>query len=294
MTSANALTEPRYFGYTQSELDSLYDTSRHGADVGAYLQDFEHTSEKVRREAPALLDVPYGTHPRERLDVFPSASADAPVLLFFHGGYWRASNKERYSYIAQGVVPLGLTLVVVEYALLPGVTMSQLLDQCKRAVAFVHRRGSKWGCDPMRMYLSGHSAGGHIVADLMATAWQQDFAMPAEAIRGGLALSGLFDLEPIQHSYLNETLQLSSEDVRQHSPVRLPPTVAAPLHLSVGSDEGAEFVRQASVMRAQWESRNAQIDLTVHPGHNHYSLVASLGDSSSAVCQVLSSWMEKP
>jgi arylformamidase len=183
--------------------------------------------------------------------------------------------------------------VAVEYALIPSVTMAQLLDQCRRAVAFVYQHGAGWGCDRERIYLSGHSAGGHIVAALMATDWGEDWAVPPGAIRGGLALSGLFDLEPIRHSYLNQTLQLSVDEVLDHSPVRLPPLVDAPLHLSVGSDEGAEFIRQAMVMQAQWRSREARVDVDVLPQHNHYSLVASLGESSSELCQILHSWLEE-
>jgi arylformamidase len=287
MSGAETAGEPRYLGYTKDELDGLYETARQVPDVSEYVQRFEQRSEAARRELRSSLDIAYGEHPRERLDVFPAASAGAPALLFFHGGYWRASTKERYSYIAQGVVPLGITLVVVEYALIPTVTMHELVEQCRRAVAHVHRNAAELGCDPNRLHLSGHSAGGHIVAMLMATDWAGRFGMPAEAIRGTLALSGLYDLEPIRDCYLNDTLDLTQEDLLQESPVRLPPLVPAPLHLSVGGVEGAEFIRQTRVMQAQWESRGAAVETAILQGHNHYSLVESLGESSSELCQVL-------
>jgi arylformamidase len=293
MTAAETAGEPRYLGYTKDELDDLYETARRVSDLPAYLRRFEERSAAVRSEYPSQLDVAYGEHPRERLDVFPAASADAPVLLFFHGGYWRASTKERYSYVAQGVVPLGVTLVVVEYALIPTVTMGELLDQCRRAVAHVHAHAGELGGDPGRLHLSGHSAGGHIVAMLMATEWER-WGVPGAAIRGGLSLSGLFELEPIRDCYLNETLALSEADLAQHSPVRLPPLVHAPLHLSVGADEGAEFVRQTRVMEAQWASRGVPVEAAVLPGHHHYSIVESLGDPAGDLCQVLRHQVNTP
>jgi arylformamidase len=276
----------RYLGYSREELDELYETARRVPDVGDFVARFEARSEAARQQLPCRLDVAYGEHPRERLDVFGAASPDAPVLLFFHGGYWRASTKERYSYVAQGVVPLGIALAVVEYALIPTVTMGELLDQCRRAVAHVHAHAAELGCDRQRIHLSGHSAGGQIVAMLHATDWEQ-WGVPAEAIRGGMALSGIFELEPMRDCYLNDTLQLSEDDLARHSPVRLPPSLHAPLHLSVGEDEGAEFIRQTRVMQAHWEGRGVPVDAAILPGHHHYSLVESLGDPGSELLRAL-------
>jgi arylformamidase len=128
---------------------------------------------------------------------------------------------------------------------------------------------------------------------LLATAWRERWGVPPEAIRGGMALSGLFDLEPIRDCYLDDTLHLSDDDVLRHSPLRLPPAVRAPLHLSVGGHEGAEFIRQTRVMHAQWESRGVEVETAVLPGHNHYSLVESLGDSSSELCEALRRQVER-
>lgn len=293
MSAAVAAGRRRYLGYTAAELDALYEAPRQVPDVNVYLERFEAGSVRAREQDRALLDVPYGEHERERLDVFPAASPDAPAVLFFHGGYWRASSKERYSFLAGGAVELGATLVVVEYALIPTVTMSELLDQCSRAVAYVHRHAPELGCDGSRLHLTGHSAGGHIVAMLLATEWAE-WAMPASAIRGGLALSGLFDLEPIRDTYLDDTLRLTDGDVFRNSPIRLGPTVDAPLHVSVGADEGAEFIRQARAMHVAWESRGVAIETAVLDGLNHYSLVESLADPAGELCQVLRRQMGAP
>jgi arylformamidase len=281
----------RYLGYSQAELDGLYEAARQVPDVDEYLDRFEARSVAARAASDPLLDVAYGEHPRERLDVFPAATPGAPAVFFFHGGYWRASTKERYSFLADGIVALDATLVVVEYALMPAVTMTQLLDQCRRALAHVHANAAQLHCDSTRLHLTGHSAGGHIVAMLMATDWEP-WGVGPDAVRGGLALSGLFDLEPIRQSYLDETLRLGIEDVFDNSPLRLGPTVRAPLHLSVGGDEGAEFIRQARAMQVQWESRSAPIETAVLAGHNHYSLVESLADPRSELCQVLRRHMD--
>jgi arylformamidase len=281
----------RYLGYTGAELDALYEAPRQVPDVDVYLDRFEAASTAARERYDGRLDVAYGDHPRERLDAFPAASAGAPAVLFFHGGYWRASTKERYSFVADGAVALGATLIAVEYALIPTVTMSELLDQCRRAVAFVHAHAAELGCDGSRLHLTGHSAGGHIVAMLHATDWSRWGVAPA-AIRGGLALSGLFDLEPIRDTYLQETLGLTDEDVFRNSPARLGPRVPAPLHLSVGGDEGPEFIRQARAMHVQWESRSASVETAVIDGLNHYSLVESLADPAGELCRVLRRYID--
>jgi arylformamidase len=284
-------TARRYLGYTGAELDALYEAPRQVPDVSVYLDRFEAASAAARERYDGRIDVAYGDHPRERLDAFHAASADAPAVLFFHGGYWRASSKERYSFLADGAVALGATLIAVEYALIPTVTMSELLDQCRRAVAFVHAHAADLGCDGSRLHLTGHSAGGHIVAMLFATDWER-WGVAPQAIRGGLALSGLFDLEPIRETYLQETLGLTDEDVLRNSPARLGPRVSAPLHVSVGGDEGAEFIRQARVMQVQWESRSSPIETAILDGRNHYSLVESLAEPAGELCQVLRRHMD--
>jgi arylformamidase len=287
------MSERVFLSYDRETLDALYDTRRRVPDWEAYTDRFEERSARARERLGTRLDVPYGPHERQRLDLFlpPDADGPVPVHVFFHGGYWRAGDKERYSYPAEAFVPLGAAYVAVEYALVPDVGMDGLVAHCREAVAWVHHHADELGFDRERLVVSGHSAGGHIVGMLMADGWQEQLDIPVDAIAGGCSLSGLHDLEPIRETYLQPALQLELDEALRNSPYRLPPASAAPLVLATGELEGAEFARQTWVLEAYWRSQGVDVTADVLPGHHHYSIVEELGDPASgvsrAVCRLL-------
>ena len=261
-------------GYDQEQLDALYDTRRMVPDWQTYTDRFEARSAALRERLPDALGLAYGSHPRERLDLFLPAGIERPPLqAFFHGGYWRSGDKERYSYIAEAFLPAGAAVAIVEYALLPGVDMDELVRQCRAAVSWLAAESGRLGFDGEQIHVSGHSAGGHIVAMLMAEGWDG-----AGVVKSGLGLSGLYELEPIRLTYLNETLGLDPAAAARNSPALLNPVGAAPLLLAVGGDERAEFLRQQQAMEDAWLGEGVPITATVLPGHNHYSIVELLGD----------------
>ncbi len=260
-------------GYDQEQLDRLYDVRRRVPDWETYTGSFERRSAMVRRRMPGMLDLAYGPHPRERLDLFlPSGVRRPPVNLFFHGGYWRSGEKERYSYVAEGFLPLGAAAGIVEYALAPEVDMDELVRQCRAAVAWVADQAGQLGVDGDRIFVSGHSAGGHIVGMLMSEGWD-GFA----AVKGGCGLSGLYELEPIRLTYLNSTLALDPGMAARNSPALLRPA-GAPLLLAVGGEEGAEYLRQTAAMEERLRADGVPCSATVVAGGNHYTIVQSLGD----------------
>ena len=165
----------------------------------------------------------------------------APVHVFFHGGYWRAFHARDFDFVAFPLVAAGAICVIANYALMPHVTMSELLRQCRAGLAWVRDNIADHGGDPRRIYISGHSAGGHIVAMMLA----DDPAGVAKDIRGAVAISGLYDLAPIRLCYLNEVLTLTEADVRDHSPLQHLPTVRPALEVVYGEHETDEFERQA-------------------------------------------------
>lgn len=278
--------------HTQAQLDSLLNTRERVPDHEAFTDRFAARSEAIRRSATGHLDVVYGAHPRERLDVFLPGGASAPAVnLFFHGGYWRTSDKERYSFLAEAFLSFGAACITVEYALVPDVTLDELIAQCRRAVAFVSHRGRELGVDPDRIYVSGHSAGGQIVGMLMADGWHGDYGIEPHVIRGGCGISGLYDLEPIRLSYLNATLRLNQEVAYRNSPCRLLPATGAPLILAVGALEGEEFLRQGGIMDAAWKDRTSVTQLILDRLH-HYSAVEALGDADSILGAAVRRQME--
>jgi len=175
------------------------------------------------------------------------------VHVFVHGGYWHRLDKTDFSFVA-GACRETAT-VVVNYALVPTVDLDELVRQVRASVAWVHANARSFGGDPARITVSGHSAGGHLVAMLLATDWPQ-FGVPADVVKAGCAISGLYDLEPIRLCYLNEVLGLTPESARHNSPVHLKPTGRAPLVLAVGADEGPEYHRQTTDLAAACRSRS--------------------------------------
>jgi arylformamidase len=245
--------------YDREALDREYDNRRKVATSAQVLAWYTAESEAARRQLACRLDVAFGTHPGETLDIFlppggasapATASAGAPVHVFIHGGYWHRLDKADFSYLARVFVPAGAVLVAINYALMPAVSMDELVRQCRAAVAWVHENAMSFGGDPSRLFLSGHSAGGHLVAMVMATDWPRfrgpsGRPLPERLVAGATAISGIYDLEPIRLCYLNDVLHLTPEDVRAQSPVRLRPAERGPLLVTLGELEGPEYHRQS-------------------------------------------------
>src|SRR5262249_24700854 len=179
-----------------------------------WLARYGAESARIRAELPMRFDVPYGRHHAERLDVFPprGASGAAPIHVFVHGGYWHRLDKADFSFVARGFPEAEAP--GVNYGLVPSVGPRELRRQVRASVAWVHANARPFGGDPARITVSGHSAGGHLVAMLLATDWSQ-LGAPADVVKAGCAVSGLFDLEPIRLCYLNDVLALSPESAQR-------------------------------------------------------------------------------
>jgi arylformamidase len=251
-------------------------------------------SETTRRTLDCRLDVQFGSHRGETLDIFPTGrSRPSPVQVFIHGGYWQRLDKADFSYVARAFVPAGAVVVVINYALIPTVGMTELIRQCRAAIAWVHANAGSFGGDPSRIFISGHSAGGHLVAMLMSTDWPAvqppavAGTLPADVVKGGCAVSGLYDLEPIRLCYLNDVLGLTPDDVRRLSPVLVVPERSGPLLLAVGALEGPEYHRQTDELAAAWRHRGLRCDVMDMAGLDHFSIAAQLGDPKSELSRAI-------
>ena len=277
--------EAIFLGYDQEALDREYDNRRKVPDFADYFARYASESAAARREFECRLDVPYGPAPGETLDIFP-AGPSAPIQLFIHGGYWRAMDKADFNYVARAFRPAGAAVVVINYALVPAVDMDELVRQCRASVAWVYRHAGSFGGDPERLFISGHSAGGHLVAMLMSTDWRA-WGLPADVIKGGSGISGLYDLEPIRLCYLNRDLGLGPEQTRRLSPVHLPPERSGPLLLPVGGLEGPEYHRQTDELARAWWKRGLPCEVLDMPGLDHFSIVAQLGNPASDLARAI-------
>ena len=202
-------------------LEAQYNNRARVPDYAQVLSRWAEASALVRRTSAAVLDVAYGDGgDAETLDIFPAAQADAPVLVFVHGGYWRALDKSDVSFVAPAFNAHGAMVVVPNYGLCPAVTVEQIVLQVARAVVWTWRHAREHGGDPSRIALAGHSAGGHLVTMMLSCRWKElAEEMPLQPLSGALSISGLYDLEPIRHTpFLQTDLQLTPASVARLSP----------------------------------------------------------------------------
>ena len=246
--------------------------------------------------AGARLDVRYGASAGETLDIFPAvqpsarpgaqlgAQPAAPVLVFIHGGYWRSLDKADHSFVAPSFNADGAAVVVPNYALCPAVSIEHITLQMAAVVAWVWRHAASFGADPSRIALAGHSAGGHLAAMLLCCRWKEVADdLPAQPLSGALALSGLYDLEPLRHTpMLQADLQLTPSAVARLSPAFFPRPKGTKLHAVVGLDESDEFLRQNTLIRDVWGPTAVPVCQTV-PGCNHFTVLNQLADPRSRV-----------
>ncbi len=247
-----------------------------------WFERYASASAKARAEFAPRLDLRYGPGPKETLDLFVPAGRPRGTLVFIHGGYWRALDKSDFSYVAPPFLARDLAVAVVNYDLCPDATVAAIVDECRRALAWLVREGPALGAAAERIVVAGHSAGGHLTAMLFATDWNAA-GLPAPAIAGGVSLSGVHDLAPIVLFSFNADIRLDDAEAARLSPVRLRPRIPAPLLAAVGAEETSEFLRQTQLLWDAWPANRPPGDAAplVVPARHHFSVVADFGDSSS-------------
>jgi len=252
-------------------------------DHARFIARWQHASAEARASLGGYLDRRYGGAPGETIDLFPARKGDGTCLFFIHGGYWRSLDKSDHSFIAPAWVEAGVSVAVVNYDLCPKVTMESIVRQMLRAARWLWLNAGDYGIDENRLFVSGHSAGGHLTAMMMAALWPIfDRRLPASLFKGGVAVSGIYDLRPIVDvPWLNADLKLDEAAARKLSPAFLPAATRAPVMTCVGADESSEFRRQNALLGERWKGVLAG-DLVV-PGAHHFSVIDGLGDPSSAL-----------
>ena len=269
---------PIFRGMDRAALDREYDLRSGVPDHEVWAARRTLWSERARSTLDCRLDVRYGETARQAMDIFPAAHAGAPVEVYIHGGAWRAKSKEDVSFIAEALVPAGVTFVAIDHDLAPSVTLDEIVAQARSAVAWIHRNIAAFGGDPDRIHVSGHSSGAHLAAMVLATPWQSTFGLPDDLVKGSCLTSGLFDLEPVRLGFMNGPLNLDTAAVERLSPVRHIPAIAGPLVLSVGGQETAEFLRQTRDYQAAWLAAGHQVSVVEMPSDHHYSLAVRPGE----------------
>ncbi len=253
--------------------DSLYDPRPGVPNALDIFARWDRESEQARASLPGYLDVPYGTHPMEKLDVFRSHGPSRALLMFIHGGYWRARDKNDFSFVAPAFCKAGITVAVPNYALCPAVTVEEIVRQMLQASAWLYRNASNFGAHPERIYIAGHSAGGHLTAMMMAAQWPR-FAsdLPKKIFQGGFSVSGLYDLRPLTRAnFVNVDIRLTEKTAAKVSPALMPPATDAPLCTAVGSAEPRGFHDQNAILNKAW-GKVISGDYA-SPGDNHFTIM---------------------
>lgn len=247
----------------------------------AIISGWKRDADAYRKRENAELDVAYGPSPRMAVDLF-HAPGDRSLVLFIHGGYWQGLDRRDFSHLAGGLNAQGISVAIPSYDLCPDVTIRQIVDQMRAAVAFLHARTGR------RIVASGHSAGGHLTAALLATDWPAfDPTLPRDLVPAGLAISGLFDLVPLVETSLNSALQLDAAEARAVSPLFWPPPAGRRLAAWVGGEESAEFLRQSREIVRVWGNGGAATSYHTIEAANHFTVVAPLADPRSEMTGML-------
>lgn len=266
-------------------LDAEYDPTYIVKDAPRYLQGYEEESAKVRKELTWSHQIPYGPGQHETLDIAPASEPGAPVVLFFHGGYWQSLSSREFHFVARGLHAFGFTVVVVNHALCPYVTLTEITNQCRAALAWVHGNISSFHGNASRIFAVGHSAGAQEVAMLLNPGWFDEQKLPHNILKGALVISGIFDLRPLRQCSVRQNLRLTDEIVTEQSPVLNVPIIGPPLLVSVGEKESSEFHRQSNEYLAAWKRNGLSGSLLVQPGKNHFDVIDGFADSKSLLCK---------
>lgn len=258
-----------YRGMNQAALDAGYNNTVAVANSSVLLADFDRRSADIRETHNAHLDLHYGPAPRNRIDYF-AADKPGPLLIFIHGGYWQMRAKETFSFLAAGPLAHGMHVAMIGYTLAPDISLSGIVDEVRASIAWLKNNAAGFGGDPQRMIVSGWSAGGHLTA----------LCLDEPGVTGGVAISGIYDLEPVRLSYLNEKLQLTDDEESSLSPLhlRLSPR---PLSVVYGTGELPELQRQSEQFGKARQGLPGK--LLPLPQHNHFTILNELAAPDGAI-----------
>ena len=267
----------------QAELDAAYDQSVYAPNLQQIVKRFASNSEGVRARLGAPRRHAYGTTPIEGLDIYMTKRPNGPINIFIHGGAWRVELAKNNAFAAELFVHAGAHFVVPDFAWVQDVggSLTPMAEQVRRAVVWVHRNAASFGGDPNRIYVSGHSSGGHLAGVILTTDWPKDFNLPPDIVKGGLCCSGIFDLKPVRLSARSSYVKFTDEMEEALSPQRHLDKLHAPVIVAYGTLETPEFQRQSRDFAAAVKAAGKPVTLLVGKGYNHFEMAEMIGNPLS-------------
>lgn len=263
-------------------LESQYNVRAKRPDYDQVVADWNRRSEAFRSASGGFLDIAYGPAERHRLDIFTAGKDDAPTLVYLHGGYWQRGDKSAYSFVAEPFVARSVNVALMNYTLCPTTTVPGITDEIRRALAWLYRNSGEYGLAAGRINVTGHSAGGHLTAMMLATRWPELGAdLPGDLVKSGIPISGLYDLAPLRHTTINHAAGIDDDAAGGCSPLFLEPAPGARVLAVAGGAETAAFHEQMAELAERWSAAGASIEQYVEPEVDHFDVVNRLADPSS-------------
>ncbi|MSP96882.1 MAG: alpha/beta hydrolase [Betaproteobacteria bacterium] len=262
-----------YRNFSQAGLDAAYNNRAVEPGLAAIKGDWDRRSQALYACARVSRDLAYGAGPRQRLDFFHARTAGRPTFMFIHGGYWQGNEKEPHAFVAAGLLTHDINVALVEYTLAPQARMSGIVAEIAASIGWLTPRLEPELGAGRALVVCGHSAGGHLTA----------MAAGLPGVTAALPVSGLFDLEPIRLSYLNQPLKMTLTEASANSPLSLVlPRV--PVTVAVGDAELPELVRQSRDYAAALKAAGRPVRELVLPGDNHFSILEQLARADGTLC----------
>ena len=272
-----------WLDYDQEALDSQYNQRALVPDADDYIAVDVAASERVRQELDCRIDVAYGPGEDEKLDVFPATAPGSPVAVYMHGGAWTRSDKANESFMAEAFVAAGAAFVAVNFGLCPKVTLDEMIRQARASVAWSHANAAGFNVDPGRLYIAGHSSGGHVGGMMVVTDWPATHGLPRDLVKGALLCSGMYDLAPVRLSARNDYLRLDApaEESQQRDPPH--PRRRLPAGDRLWRRRADEFRRQSREFAAAWREAGLSVREFDMPGVNHFELRRHFNDPDGPI-----------
>ncbi|HEY1384210.1 MAG TPA: alpha/beta hydrolase [Dongiaceae bacterium] len=259
-------------------------------DHGRWLADDLVLSEGAKERLNVHRDQRYGDGPRQVADLFPAprrnAQDRAPIVLFYHGGFWRSLSKDHVGYVAAALAEAGAACVLPEYDLCPSVTLRTVVTEARQALLWTRQQAARLNADPDRIYVAGNSAGAHLAAMMMAEDWTAN-GLARSPIAGAILVTGMYDLRVLPRIQVNEDVRLSVDEVPALSPQFLPLHCRVPAVVAVGANEPPLWIEQSHRFARKLSATGAKVRLMELPGLHHFSITQSLSDSSAPLTRAI-------
>jgi arylformamidase len=264
----------------QVELDAAYDQTVYAPMIGQIQKRYATSSDETRRQLGAPKRFAYGPTPVEGMDVYPAKQANAPVFVFVHGGAWLRGEAKDYAFPAELFVNAGVTFIALDFIAVGPAKgdLAVMAEQVRRGIAWAYKNAASYGGDASRFYVGGHSSGGHLCGVALVTDWQKDFGLPADFIKGGLLMSGLYDMKPARLSKRSSYVKFTDEMEQSMSALRQLDKLRAPLIVTYGTFETPEFQRQSRDFVTAVKAAGKPVELIEAPSFNHFEMCESLGN----------------